>query len=124
MVFRLKNGGATYQKCIYIISEPQIGRNVKAYIDGVVVKSKKCGDMLDDLKETFNNIGKYKMMLNPKKMCVRYIIKKTARLHGIVLGNRREPKDGGSHRTIVTTPYPKRNPEAGRHDGSTQPIHI
>jgi hypothetical protein len=69
MVFRLKNGGATYQKCIYIISEPQIGRNVKAYIDGVVVKSKKCGDMLDDLKETFNNIGKYKMMLNPKK-CV------------------------------------------------------
>jgi hypothetical protein len=41
MTFRLKNGGATYQKCIHIILEPQIGRNVEAYIDDVVVKSKK-----------------------------------------------------------------------------------
>jgi hypothetical protein len=69
MVFGLKNGGATYQKCIHIILEPQIGRNVKAYIDDVVVKLKKCGDLLDDLKETFDNLYKYKMMLNPKK-CV------------------------------------------------------
>jgi hypothetical protein len=67
MAFRLKNGGATYQKCIHIILEPQIGRNVEAYIDDVVVKSKKREDLLDDLKETFNNLRKYKMMLNPKK---------------------------------------------------------
>jgi hypothetical protein len=33
----------------------------------VVVKSKKCGNLLDDLKETFDNLYKYKMMLNPKK---------------------------------------------------------
>jgi hypothetical protein len=32
-----------------------------------VVKSKKRGDLLDDLRETFNNLHKYKMMLNPKK---------------------------------------------------------
>jgi hypothetical protein len=49
--------------------ESQIGRNVKAYIDDVVVKSKKHGDLLDDLKETINNLRKYKMMFNPKK-CV------------------------------------------------------
>ena len=67
MVFGLKNGGATYQKCIQIILEPQIGRNIEAYIDDVVVKSKKHSDLLDDLKETFNNLCKYKMMLNPKK---------------------------------------------------------
>jgi hypothetical protein len=69
MAFRLKNGGATYQKCMHIILENQIGRNIEAYIDDIVVKSKKCGDLLNDLKETFNNIRKYKMMLNPKK-CV------------------------------------------------------
>jgi hypothetical protein len=34
-----------------------------------VVKSEKCGDLLDDLKDTFNNLRKFKMMLNPKK-CV------------------------------------------------------
>jgi hypothetical protein len=47
--------------------EPQIGRNVEAYIDDVVVNSKKRGDLFDDLKETFNNLRKYKMMLNHKK---------------------------------------------------------
>jgi hypothetical protein len=70
MAFGLKNGGATYQNCIQIILEPQIGRNVEAYIDDVVVKSKRHGDLLDDLKETFNNLRKYKMMLNPKNICV------------------------------------------------------
>jgi hypothetical protein len=44
-----------------------IRRNIEAYIDDVVVKSKKCGDLLDDLRETFDNLRKYKMMLNPKK---------------------------------------------------------
>jgi hypothetical protein len=34
-----------------------------------MVKSKKHGDLLDDLKETFGNLRKSKMMLNPKK-CV------------------------------------------------------
>jgi hypothetical protein len=33
----------------------------------VVVKLKKRGDLLDNLKETFDNLHKYKMMLNPKK---------------------------------------------------------
>jgi hypothetical protein len=49
--------------------ESQVGRNIEVYIDGMVVKSKKCEDMLDDLKETFDNLCNYKMMLNPKK-CV------------------------------------------------------
>jgi hypothetical protein len=69
MAFSLKNGGAVYQKCIQIILEAQIGRNVEAYIDDMVVKSKKHVDLLDDLKETFDNLHKYKMKLNPKK-CV------------------------------------------------------
>jgi hypothetical protein len=49
--------------------DTQIRRNVKSYIDDVVVKLKNCGYLLDDLKETFDNLHKYKMMLNPKK-CV------------------------------------------------------
>jgi hypothetical protein len=47
----------------------QIGRNIETYINDIVVKSKKRGDLLEDLKETFDNVRKYKMMLNPKK-CV------------------------------------------------------
>jgi hypothetical protein len=69
MAFGLKNGGATYQKCVHTALEGQIGWNIKAYIDDIVVKSEKYGDLLDDLKETFDNLRMFKMMLNPK-MCV------------------------------------------------------
>jgi hypothetical protein len=69
MSFGLKNWGAIYQRCIHTVLESQIGKNVKAYIDDIVVKLEKHGDLLDDLKETFNNLRKSKMMLNHKK-CV------------------------------------------------------
>jgi hypothetical protein len=72
MMFNLKNGGATYQKGIQIILEGQIERNVEAYIDDVVLKLKKRGDLLDDLKETFDNLCKYKMMLNSKNVSSVY----------------------------------------------------
>jgi hypothetical protein len=39
MAFGLKNRGATYQKYIHTVLESQIGRNVEAYIDDIVVKS-------------------------------------------------------------------------------------
>jgi hypothetical protein len=72
MAFSLKNGGSTYHKGIQIILETQITRNVEAYIDDVVVMLKKRGDLLDDLKEAFGNLCKYKMMFNPKNVCLVY----------------------------------------------------
>jgi hypothetical protein len=60
--------GATYQNSVHIVLEPRIGRNVEAYIDDIVVKLKKQGDLLDNLNETFDNLHKYKMMLNPKNV--------------------------------------------------------
>jgi hypothetical protein len=63
-------------------------------------------------------------MINPKKMCVRCIIRKTARLHGIVPQNQYEPEEGGGHRIIATTSDPKKNSEAGGNDGNTQPVYI
>jgi hypothetical protein len=69
MAFGLKNGEATYQKCVHTVLKGQIGWNVEAYIDDIVVKSEKRGNLLDELKETFVNLRKFKMMINPKK-CV------------------------------------------------------
>jgi hypothetical protein len=56
MAFRLKNRGATYQKCVHTVLESQIGRNIEAYIDDIVVKPRKRGDLLSDLEETFGNL--------------------------------------------------------------------
>jgi hypothetical protein len=40
---------------------------VHAYVDDVVVKTKQSGTLLDDLKETFANLRRYRMKLNPEK---------------------------------------------------------
>jgi hypothetical protein len=39
-------------------------------------------------------------------------------------GDRRKFEEGGGHRTTAITSNSKRNLEAGRDDGSTQPVHI
>ena len=45
----------------------QISRNVKAYIDDVVIKSKTTDNLITDLEETFANLKKYRWKLNPSK---------------------------------------------------------
>ncbi|GKV11062.1 hypothetical protein SLEP1_g22348 [Rubroshorea leprosula] len=67
MPFGLKNAGAIYQKMVTIVFRAQIGRNLEVYVDDIVVKSLKAGDHLTDLEETFNNLRKNKMRLNPAK---------------------------------------------------------
>ena len=69
MPFGLKNAGATYQRCIQNCLQSQIGRNVHAYVDDIVVKSQKSNDLLADIRETFANLRRYNMKLNPTK-CV------------------------------------------------------
>jgi hypothetical protein len=68
MSFGLKNAGATYQRAMQICLGEQIGDNAKAYVDDVVVKTKN-PYMLVDLKQTFENLNKWKWKLNLNK-CV------------------------------------------------------
>ena len=49
MSFGLKNTGVTYQRAIQICLDQQIGRNIEAYIDDVVVKSKTAENLIADL---------------------------------------------------------------------------
>jgi Reverse transcriptase (RNA-dependent DNA polymerase). len=65
MPFGLKNAGATYQRMIQRCFSTQIGRNVEAYVDDVVVKTKQKEDLIADLEETFASICAFRMKLNP-----------------------------------------------------------
>jgi hypothetical protein len=69
--FGLKNAGATYQCTMQKCLEDQIRRNIHAYVVDIAVMSKKQDDLIADLKETFNNLRKYNMMLNPTKCVFR-----------------------------------------------------
>jgi hypothetical protein len=69
MSFGLKNAGATYQRAIQTCLGEQIDENMKAYVDDVVVKTKNPDTLIEDLKQTFENLKKWKWKLNPNK-CV------------------------------------------------------
>ena len=53
MSFGLKNASATYQRAIQRFLQEQIGKNVEAYVDNVVVKSKTADNLIVDLEESF-----------------------------------------------------------------------
>ncbi|GKG11137.1 reverse transcriptase domain-containing protein [Tanacetum coccineum] len=66
MSFGLKNAGATYQRLVDEAFQSQIGQNLEAYVDDMVVKIKSEREMIADVAETFDNLRKFNMKLNPK----------------------------------------------------------
>jgi hypothetical protein len=67
MPFGLRSAGATFQRLMHIMLGPQMGRNAEAYLDDIVVKSREAGSLIADLKETFANLRKVNLKLNPEK---------------------------------------------------------
>jgi hypothetical protein len=65
--FDLKNAGATYQRLVNKMFQRQVGRNVKVYVDVMLVKSIQAIEHIVDLRETFHTLRKHKMRLNPSK---------------------------------------------------------
>jgi hypothetical protein len=69
MPFGLRNAGATYQRCMNHVFREHIGRMVEAYVDDIVVKTRKASDLLSDLEITFRCLRAKGVRLNPEK-CV------------------------------------------------------
>jgi hypothetical protein len=97
MPFGLKNAGATYQRMIQRCFSTQIGRNIEAYVDDVVVKTKQKDDLIADLEETFTSIRAFKMKLNPEK-CIFGV------LSGKLLGFMVSQRHTGQPRGIQANP--------------------
>jgi hypothetical protein len=67
----LKNAGPTFYKMTKFILKEQLERNVFAYVDDIVVKSRKRETQLQDLAETFASMRKAQIKLNPGKCVFR-----------------------------------------------------
>jgi hypothetical protein len=67
MPFRLKSAGAIYQRGIQWCLHSQLGCNSEAYVDDVVIKNWEDKGLIPDLVETFDNLRKFKLKLNPDK---------------------------------------------------------
>ena len=67
MPFGLKNTGSTYQRMMTRMFESQLGKNIKVYIDDMVVNSKEVTEHLNDLGSVFEILRKHKLHLNASK---------------------------------------------------------
>jgi hypothetical protein len=45
----------------------QLRHNVEAYVDDMAIKTREEEGLISDLAETFDNLRKFKMKLNPEK---------------------------------------------------------
>jgi hypothetical protein len=85
MSFGLKNAGATYQRVIQMCFADQLHRNVEAYVDDVVIKTRDSGDLITDLEETVSSLSRFWWKLNPTK-CVFGV--PSGKLLGFIISNR------------------------------------
>jgi hypothetical protein len=69
MPFGLRNTGATYQRCMQHVFGEHIGPTVEAYVDDIVVKTKKADNLVNDLDVAFKCLRAKNIKLNPEK-CV------------------------------------------------------
>ena len=65
----LKNAGQTFSRMSAVVLAPQLRRNILAYVDDIVVVSPHRENHVADLVETFANLRKANLSLNPEK-CV------------------------------------------------------
>ncbi|KAK1665443.1 hypothetical protein QYE76_053602 [Lolium multiflorum] len=73
MSFGLKNAGATYQRMMQKCLATQIGKNVQVYIDDVVITTKQGSTLIEDLKETFGNLDRFCLKMNPTKCSSEFL---------------------------------------------------
>jgi hypothetical protein len=85
MSFGLKNAGATYQRAIQACFKEQLNKNVEAYVDDMVVKTRNSSTLITDLEETFASLREYRWKLNPNK-CVFGV--PSGKLLGFIISHR------------------------------------
>jgi hypothetical protein len=80
-----KNADATYQRAIQACFKKQLNKNVKAYVDDVVIKTRNAEMLIADLEETFASLRECRWKLNPNK-CVFGV--PSGKLLGFIISHR------------------------------------
>ncbi|GKB21434.1 reverse transcriptase domain-containing protein [Tanacetum coccineum] len=97
MPFGLKNARAIYQRLVDTIFEGQIGKNLEAYVDDMVIKSKIEQDLIQDIEETLLALKKVNMKLNPKQVFLQDGRRKVVRIYSNLRRNQGKPRKDQGH---------------------------
>ena len=104
MPFGLKNVNATYQRATTTLLHDLIQKEVKVYVDDMIVKSKNRERHILALRKFFERIRFYKLWLNPKKYTFGVISKK---LLGFMVSQREIDVDPDKIKAIVEMKPPR-----------------
>ena len=69
MPFGLKNAGARYQCCMLKCFRDLIGQTVEAYVDDIVVKSKRADQVVANLEQMTSNLTPRNAFLGSRGVC-------------------------------------------------------
>jgi hypothetical protein len=116
----LHDPGPTFNIMVKIMLGPRLRRNVSVYVDGIVIHNKNNEDHIEDLRETFANLRKYVLMLNPEKFIFGVSKGKLLGCRVSKSGIQANPKKIEAIRNMRTP----RNPETYQKNSSTWPLHI
>ena len=119
MPFGLKNVGATYQRAMAVIFHDQMHKNMDAYVDDILVKSKEEEDHLDALSQVFERLILYKLRLNPQK-CVFGV--ESGKLLSFIISKKGIEVDPAKAKAIIDMPPPTNLKELRSLQGRIQSI--
>jgi hypothetical protein len=122
MTFGLKNAGATYQKAIQKCLKTQIGKNVEAYVDDVVVKTTEEDKLIADLTKTFANLREFQWKLNPTK-CVFGVLSELLLASWSGTEASRPTQQRSRYTQDGQAIQQERRHEAHRYDGGSRSFH-
>jgi hypothetical protein len=84
-VVRVEECWRSYQRAIQAYFKRHLNKNVKAYVDDVVVKTRNSDTLIADLEETFASLREYRWKLNPNK-CIFGV--PSGKLLGFIISHR------------------------------------
>ncbi|XP_022042038.1 uncharacterized protein LOC110944696 [Helianthus annuus] len=105
---------AIYQRLVDKVFARKIGKNMEAYVDDLVIKSKTEGQMLDDIQETFRNLRKINMTLNPVKCSFGF---EEGKFLGHIVGKQSIKANPKKVKAILDTKSPQSKKEVERLNG-------
>jgi hypothetical protein len=124
MSFSLRNAGTTYQRCMQHVFGVHIERTVEAYIDDIVVKTRKADDVVNDLRMAFDCLRANGVKLNPRKVRLRSAVRHAVEIHRLPAGNRAQPQEGHSTRADGPDLRPQGGPEGAGVPRRLEPLYF
>jgi hypothetical protein len=123
MSFGLKIADATNQRAIQAYFKRQLNKNVEAYVDDVVVKTRNSGTLIADLEETFASL-RVPLEAQHKQVRLRRTFGKTTWLHHQPSWHQSQSREDLRHHQDERSHLYKRCAEAHWVHGGLEQINI